>query len=90
MSIDTYLPFFSYSKELGNRIADITDQLSAPLQEELKEKGWGVYFMNMTMNDSKSLVFCKDNERGYQPYFGSTGTKKFIEMEYVKFNNFLF
>lgn len=51
----------------------MTHRLSDPFKEKLIKKGWGVYIMNMITKLEGDMVFRKDNEKGYQPYFGSTG-----------------
>lgn len=60
------------NKEISNRIVELTFFLKETIRNKLIEKGWGVYIMNMTTDESPKIIFRKGNERGYQPYFGST------------------
>ena len=60
------------SKEAGNRLQDITDRLPADAQVALNERGWSLYIMNMVYLSGNQLIFRKDNEKEYQPFFWST------------------
>ena len=60
------------SKEAGNRLQDITERLPQDAQVALSQRGWSLYVMNMVYQSGNQLIFRKDNEKEYQPYFGST------------------
>jgi len=60
------------NKEAGNRLQDITERLPQDAQVALSQRGWSLYVMNMVYQSGNQLIFRKDNEKEYQPYFGST------------------
>lgn len=62
----------THSKESGNRLQDITDRLPQDEANALSDRGWSLYVMNMVLAPGNQLIFRKNNEREFQPYFGST------------------
>ena len=60
------------SKESGNRLQDISNKIPTHDANTLAERGWSLYVMNMVRAPGNQFIFRKDNERAYQPYFGSS------------------
>lgn len=60
------------SKEASNRLQDISNRMPLREAKTMMERGWSVYVMNMVRAPGNQFIFRKDNESGYQPFFGSS------------------